>query len=507
MPEYIWPGELDEARKLLTVVGSFWAETYAGSDLVASLLHSKAQQQAQAQLDLYELLAAFSRFNVPVFHRENWSLLLLKESDLNSPNLPIWDGTYNFDGPLQFDVPVESQLFAWPAPAGLENANSVSDRITGATFTYTRGTDFVLKDGVIRFRTNPFAAPTASPVQVFDGGQATDRVLHLWVYAGEFDWDHVYRQFGYVIGLKLKSSRPYKEIVNAVYDGLVEGTTGRCVEDFMSAVCDVPLAKGTEVVKYVLSDAAGKWVITDENAYGFSANANVTVSVGDTVTAGQAMTDALTLHDFNRGQLPDSIRALSLGRGVLSSAFFRELTFENKDVPLVVEEGVDGYTKVSFEISGWPTDVEKFWEDTHAAGIAANDTLAMRLDTRTTKTGQPTAIALPAIVNPAKFLIENVYRGNAFAVVVKPNAFGPEAVGTHAARYLRKLVPPQTLCLLFVEQGYAETVVMDGPGTETKPGYEEDITVFLGNSIGETIDPADYVTEEVRVFQIGGHCA
>lgn len=507
MLNYTWPGELDDAYRLLGVVGSFWAETYAGNDLVASLLHSKAQQQAQAQLDLVELVAAFARDTVPVFHRESWSLLLLRESELNSPNLPVFDGTYNFDGTIAYDTTVESALFAWPAPAGLVAANVVSDQITRATVTYVRGVDFDLTAGVVRFRVNPFLDPASKPVAVFEAGEVVDRVLALWVYGGDYDWDTVYRQFGYALGLKLASSRPYKAVVNAVFDGLVEGTTARCLEDFMAAVCDVPLAKGEEVVKYVLADAERKWVITDKTAYGFSPVATVTVAPGDAVWPGDPLTDTLRFYEFNRGEVPDELRALSLGRGYLAAAYFRELVFENKTTPLVVTEDVDGYTKVEFEVGGWPTDVEAFWADVHAKGVQSNDTLAMRLDTRANRTGQPTALALPATVNPLGFLLENVYRGNAFAVVVKPEAFGPEAVGLHAARHLRKLVPPQTACFLIVQHEAAETVTMTGPGTEAAPGYEEDVAVFLGTAIDETTDPADYVEEDVRIFQVGGHCA
>lgn len=504
---YTWPSDLDDARRLLTVVGSFWAETYAGSDLVASILHSKAQQQAQAQLDLLELVASFSRLTVPVFHRESWSLLLLRESERNSPSLALWDGTYRFDDGLAFDTPAGAAAYAWPAPPGLAAANAVSDQITQANFTLTRGHDFVLAGGAVRFMADPFAHPAARPAPVFEDGRVVDRVLALWVYAGDYDWDTVHRQFGYALGLKLRSSRPYKELVNAVYDGLVEGTTARCLEDFMSAVCDVPLAKGDEVVKYVLADAVRKWVITDKNAYGFNPAAAPVVAPGDRVRAGDALTDALRFYEFNRGEVPDAVRALALGRGTLSAAFFRELTFENKEVPLLVTEGVDGYTRVEFEVSGWPADVEKFWDDVHAKGVASNDTLAMRLDTRANKTGQPTALALPATVNPLGFLLKNVYRGNAFAVVVRPEAFGDEAVGLHAARFLRKLVPPQTLCFLIVEQAVGEAVTMTGPGTATAPGYEEGVDPFLCNTIDEDIDPADYVTEDVRVFQIGGYCS
>lgn len=507
MPDYTWPSDLDDAGKLLGVVGSFWAETYAGNDLVASLLHAKAQHQAQAQLDLLDVVASLSRFTVPIFHKENWTLLPLKASELNAPNLPAFDGTYNWDGQIKFDTPVASGLFAWPAPPGLVDAKVVLNQITDSSLTCVKGTDFFVVPGAVWFRENPFLHPGVRILDVYEDGVVTDRVAHVWVYRGEFDWATTYKQFGYVLGFKLNSSRKYREVVNAVYDGLVEGTSARCLEDFMSAVCDVPLARGSETVRYVLDDGRKKWVVTDDNVYGFARGATVIVVPGQDVRAGDPLVDALRFFDTNRGEAPAEVRALSVGRGFLSSAYFRELTFENLTVPLVVEENVDGYTKVSFDVRGWPADVEQFWDDTHAAGVAANDTLAMRLDTRTNKTGQPTAVALPATVNPLEFLCENVLRGNFFFIVVKPEGFGPEASGLPSARILRRLIPPQTGCVILVQLEYGgDIVTMDGTGDETDAGYQEEIEVFLGNTIEETIDPATYVAEDVRVVQIGGHC-
>ncbi len=507
MPDFTWPAELDEARKLLAVVGSFWSDTYSGSELVASLLHAKAQHQLQAQADVLDLVASMCRFNVPVFHVENWSPLVLLESQRNAANLPAFDGTVAFDSGHHFDTPLELELHSWPAPAGLVDAKVVLNQITDAALTCVKGADFFARDGVVWFRDNPFDNASVRVEDVYEGGAVVDRVAYLWVYRGEYDWDTVYKQFGYVLGSRLASSRPYKDMVNAAYDGLVEGTTARCLEDFLSAVCDVPLAKGDETVTLVASDASRNWVVTDKNAYGFSPNATAIVAVGDAVAAGDPLTDALRFYDTNRGQVPDEVRAVSLGRGLLSAAFFRELTFENKEVPLLVTEGVDGYTKVEFEVGGWAGDAEKFWADTHRNGVAIGDTIAMRLDTRETKTGQPTSASLPATVNPLQFLTENVLRGNAFFVVAKPHAFGPDAIGLHAARLLRRLVPPQTACVLLVQLEYdGDMVTMDGTGTETRPGYEEEVLVFTGDTIEDSIDPADYVAEDVRVFQIGGHC-
>lgn len=507
MPDYTWPNQLDEAQRLLEVVGSFWADTYLGNDLVAGLLHAKAQHQLQAHLDFLDLLASISRFTVPVFHVENWTVLVLKESELNDPNLAKFDGTYAFDGPLKYDVPVAGPLYAWPAPAGLVGANVVMDRISAPTVTYAAGTDFFVSNGAVWFRENPFDSEAVSKGDVFENGEVVDRVAYLWCYRGRFDWGHTYNQFGYVLGVKMASTRRYRDFVNAVYDGLVEGTSARCVEDLMSAVCDVPLAQGTEVVKHVLTDSRGLWVVTDQNAYGFSSAANAIVAVGDTVNAGDPLTDALRFYDFGRGQVPPDLLAVNLGRGLLNPSYARELTFHNADKPVEVTLDVDAYTEVRFEVGGWPADVERFWDETHANGVAAGSTLAMALDTRTNKVDQPTAVALPTSINPVEFLIANVLRGNAFAVVVRPDAFGPDALGMHNARLLRKLIPPQTLCLVVVKLSPGDTITMDGPGDAESPGYSEDVEFFQGSEIGDTIHGPDHIHEEVTIKQITGFCS
>jgi hypothetical protein len=60
---------------------------------------------------------------------------------------------------------------------------------------------------------------------------------------------------------------------------------------------------------------------------------------------------------------------------MLGYGFFGGLVFENKDVPVTVEEDVDGYTKVSWSLGGFSLDVEKFWEDVHASGVSKNQNL------------------------------------------------------------------------------------------------------------------------------------
>src|SRR5262245_21744518 len=238
-------GDLDRPGRLLAVLGSFWASTFAGGYEVESLAAARGQLDAQAQLDVAELVAAVSRFTVPVFHTENWYFLTLKESDRNQTPVDFarFDGTYQFVDPPQiyFGVATGHDAYSWLLPPGLVEAKLILNRVTGASVTLTEGVDYVLKGGVISFRDDPFANPAIACRNLFQDNVVVDREVGLWAYRGQFDLATAYLQFGYAVAIKAASSEGYKELLNAVYDALVEGTSCRSTEEAIAAMADVPV--------------------------------------------------------------------------------------------------------------------------------------------------------------------------------------------------------------------------------------------------------------------------
>jgi hypothetical protein len=513
------PGVLDtvydDPEKLLAVVGSFWRNVYEGSFTVGSILHARAQIDADAHLRLLALVAAMSRFEVPVFHRRNWTLLRVLESRKNETEVARFDGSLAFtDGsPAAYDVPRAGELHAWAVPAELAAAKTILNRITDASLVLAEGVDFTLADGVVLFRADPFADDRVAKREVVQDGTVVDREAALWVYGGEWDWDTVYEQFGYALGLKLKSSEGYRDLVNAVFDALVVGPVAASVEAAFSAVCGIPLANGDETVEEIWRDAEHLWVSTDASAYKFAATAVPTVAVGQLVGAGRPLVRGLRFFDLNRGHaaLADGLRALVLGRGVLAAGFYQELLFEDTEVPLVVTYDAADRAKVSWELPGFPGDVTMFFDTLHAAGVAAGQTLAQLLDTRPAEAKatnpEPPPAALPPTINPLAVLCDNVLRNNAFVVHLRPAEFGPAALGLGAvAQILRRIVPPWTLCLVVAELSGADAPVrMTGPGTDESPGYVEAVATFSAARTAEDCDVA-LVAETVRARQIVGRC-
>jgi len=507
MPYKFPASDLDSAQTLLASVGGFWNGVYQGSFLVESLLYARARLEEQTHLDFLELLASVSRFKLPVFHTDVWYLLTLKESERNQAeaNLAKFDGTYTFESGIEYDVPVDTEFHVWQLPAGLVNFNLALNRITASSVSLAKGVDYFLKDGAVWFRQNPFENDLVAKREVFEDGVITDRECGLWLYRGQWDWDAVYTQFSYALGMKLKSSQAAKDLVNAIFDALTLGCTDRYLNRAFSAVCGVPLAKGAETVEHTYTDRRGLWVVTDKNVYRFHQDANLLVDVGDALVEGQALTDALRFFEFGRGQVPSEIRALSVGKGLLAEGYFQDLVFENKEVSTEIDED-QTWTRLTFEVGGFPLDVQKFWDDVHRKGVESGQTLAMLLDRRTNKTGQPKAAALPLTINPLGFLLQNVFRNNLFVVLIRANCLGPDALGLQHARFLRRILPPHTCCIVLAQLEATDEVTMDGPGDETTPGYEEDLGVFLGLTNTEEVEGPDQIEEELRVFQINGRC-
>ena len=101
-------------------------------------------------------------------------------------------------------------------------------------------------------------------------------------------------------------------------------------------------------------------------------------------------------------------------------------------------------------------------------------TLAHRLDRRVEKIGEPTALALPATINPLQFLVENVLRNNVTVVRVRVSDLGRNALGLHVARFFYKVIPPHTAVIFVVE------VAPDAEEINPIDNVEEQLGTFQG---------------------------
>jgi hypothetical protein len=501
--------DYDNPAALLELLGSFWANTYP-DQLVEDLVVAYALVARQTHEEMLDLLNACGRRVVPVLHRPHWYQLVLKESEHNTEpgtSMSVY-GSGIYYGPqpvggeqLKYGEPW-FPYSVFPAPDGLVDCTYIFNRITQPSLSLIRGPDFLIDtdNQVVVFKDNPFENSNVAAREVYVDGQVTDREVSLWMFRPGFDRSDIYTQFGYPLRFELDSTESYRNAVNALWDGLIKGTGSQDVQETIAAICDVPLVQGTETVEVIQDEGTHLSIVTDQRAYRFNANATAIVSVGDTVRPGDQLTNAVRIYEFGHGAVPADLQAITLGPGFLPEGYYDGLTFHNKDVDLVVDTtGV--FTKVSFEIGGWPGDIEKFWDDFHDKGVAAGQTLAQLLDQRVNKVGEPGASNLPATVNPLEFLAENVLRNNAFIVKIGYNRLGPDAVSIQHLRQLRRLIPPHTGLIILAElDAEDDTVTLTESTTETAESYS------AGEPMLESVDITSYVAETATLQHVGAHC-
>jgi len=507
--------DLDRPDTVLSLSGSLWESIYAGNELVEQIVAAAATRTKQNLLNLQELENAVSRHNVNVFHRELLTPVTLLQSQVNTgtSDVLVFDAnTATFDNnPDRFDVPLTTSLYSWQMPSGMVYVPVLVNRITQPSVTMVYGIDYKIDNGYLVFNSNLFNNPLLGQQPLIQNNIVIDNQLILWAVNALFDRQTLYEQFGYVLGLSLPSTPYYKQLINALLDAIAAGTTGNAIRFAWAAVTGVPVVlTDGEVVDRIITEPARTLVATNNNIYVVNSAASVIVTPGQTLNGGDPLCDTLEFFEFNQGQTPDpaDVPALSLGTGMISAGYFNDLTFQNTPVPLVVETDDDGYTKVSWALGGWPGDVQKFFDDTHTAGVAVGQTLAMLMDQRPpgSRDTQPQAGSLPRTINPLQFLCQNILRANAFIVKIKMSAV-TTGTGLDSAKSLRKIVPPGTAMLVLIElDAFVDSITMDQPGTDNTAGYTEKISVYLGETLSDTINPAEMIVETLRCYQIGGYC-
>jgi len=515
--------DLNRGLRLLSLLGSFWSELFGDREKLRGHLQSSGHEQGRTHLEFLETVACLSRFTVPVFHREDWHLLIFKKSDAENTPSTYREGDLVY-GPQTGSVPERAAGFIQtyggrdradevkaPLPSSLSDLPwNLQNLVMNPSLILTRGVDFAVErratGKVLAFKDDPFANPLIPRRQVVDeSGNQVDEEIALWAYGGQFDLNYVYVQFGYVLGLRLDSGQFYKDLLNAWWNQYLEGFSVLHLQAFMSALSGAPIiVDPTETVEVVRDEGDRKLVVTNRRSYEVPSGGNVVVAVGDVLHAGDPLSDAFRVIELG-GASPDLsfFQSAAFGNNFLSGRRIAELGFRNALVS-VVYGGVDaeGRTVATFEVNGFPGDVEAFWEEVQRRGRESGKTLANLLDVRDHPTDEPGPDSLPRTINPLQFVFENFLKNNLFVLLARQAAFASGAPGISLFRCLRDSIPPHISYLVFVEvEVPLEIVDLGAPGGENEFGAEDAVGKFTAaNPLmdeayeGSSLPPGDYPT-------------
>lgn len=448
---------LTRGKQLLGLLGTFWVSLYSGADTIAAYTNAKNQAELQSYRDLMEVVACTSRFSIPIYHRANWSILTVRQSQqLPGRLLTFGSGAVYGNSPgnlgnTYFYGVSPDRTTDFPPPNKLKDVSVIVNRITEPSVTLVKDIDFLVDTSVpsIRFKDNPFNNPLIPTVPIYDqSGKQVDLELSLWLFMGDYDWGFIYEQFGYALGLYLDSSNNYRNLLNAVWDAVLQGSSTAHLRTILACMTDAALTlESTETVVDITTETDRKLIITDQHVYTFSLTATPVVTIGQVLTAGSRLVDSFKIYYPHSDVLPVSdVPSLEMTTSMLLGSFQGSLVFANQVQPLTVTTDINGKTRVSFPLTGNASDIQLFWDQVHTNGTAPGAvSLAKLLDLRAppVQSTEPQAANLPTTINPVDFLAKNVLRNNAIIVIFNTASFGPNALGTSYLQPLRQIMPPQ----------------------------------------------------------------
>jgi len=458
--------EWEDGNVMLQSVGSFWNSIFSDRDRMETEYDALGELYVQAQQNFLEAVACLSRIDIPVFHRERWHFIVLKQSELVADETLLAYGDDAVYGPQPstgstFTYGVQSKnayAYNLPDTTLADVTGYISNRMLDPSVIFTKGADFVIDRDkqLIKFALDPFENTLFSQRPVYKDNVVVDTELAMWVFNGDFDRAYLYNHFGYTIGVQARSTQAYKDFINAYFNMMARTPTLADVRLMLTALTGVPTVIETqEEVKFIeLTDGALE-IITDFHVYRFQAAATAIVTVGDIVEQGDELINGVKLIELS-GSSRDltSIRAFALDENFLDDILFANIAFPNVASDLVyLGPDADGKVEVRFDVAGFDEDVAHFWQVVHTNGKLAGQTLAEALDTRLTPAPeiQPQPQNLPKQINPLKLLVDNLLKYNLYLIYVQTDSIDPNAMGFGYMREFRRVLCPNTTFMVLVE--------------------------------------------------------
>lgn len=186
----------------------------------------------------------------------------------------------------------------------------------------------------------------------------------------------------------------------------------------VSEYCDSPIFTENGVVEDVASSDDFWFVVTDKEAIRLPIVNTPAVSTGDNVKAGDPVGTAWELVALNKDTTSDIALPPSLYRPTGSGYIVFRNTLVNTSV-----NTAQALTRVRFSLNGDTTDIDNFWDYIENNNVQ-NSTIANALDMRAYPFGEPAVSDIPAVVNPAKLLIDMVFNNNAYMLLTYSSKFG-----------------------------------------------------------------------------------
>lgn len=346
--------------KMHSCLGDYWYSIYYSNDQIGDYVAALCFNREQWDYQFKDTKDCLSRHKTPIFDTIKVKPLTVKYSDFlkSSEVYAKYDGTYVYNGNIFYDVPILTE-YSIKLPDNIKNIGYISDKLLDG-----EKQPAIIADNLIKVYFDPFKVYPTEPIYD-ENGKIVDKSVTLWLFDVSIDNDDMYYQYGYIFNIHLPSSNRYNQLINVLYDSLVNGPTERTLLLYLSTVTGIPVSiTDKEVVKSIVNNV----VTTDHNIYECSCSANIIVNVNDVLTVGDSITDELTLYNYKT--IDDSIKAVSLDRRYIGLCI-DEIVFENADKNFDISTE-NGYTRMDVPVLASRKDKELFNDTLFSNGIVNN---------------------------------------------------------------------------------------------------------------------------------------
>ncbi len=287
--------EFENVNKLWLALGGFAELTPDLKEIIQTLILVEQQTKQEKE----ELINSLSRHDIDVFRKKIWYPLTLPQED----RMPVYDSGDFFDNLGTYDQYTGAKVIELP------------DYVVSADF---------YSDGI---NTYSFRKKITSRYL-----EVPEDLGTVWLHNALINREDLYHQFGYAIGLRLPSSEQYKQLINAIFDSLVNGPSYYSLMSGISAMTGIPVVINNCTVTSIDDHHV---TTSDGKTYNLPENSTITVKEGDSLKPGDTLCDGF--------EITNDVAGITLDKEY--TGLCQTVTFLNQDEKILVSKE-DGFTRV-----------------------------------------------------------------------------------------------------------------------------------------------------------------
>lgn len=287
---------------LLSFLGSFWIYLFQDKHVVQTLMTGVQTTLEQAYFNFLEMVTGQSIQEIPIFHKEKWRLLILKQSEANKATKGLWQygETINFGDPEVTYAGVgkyPQQTFKLPYNI-VDTQSFITNRVYAPSLVLVKNVDFFIKNKIISFQEDPFKNPLIANREIRNAeGNIIDKEVALWLLNSDEDYKFLWHNFGYIFDIKLESSEIYKTILMTIWRMFVKGPLLENLSSAINALMGLPLIRETqEQIKYLTNET----IVTDYHIYELPITLRKPLQIGQTLLQLTSLSNIITIVDISK---------------------------------------------------------------------------------------------------------------------------------------------------------------------------------------------------------------